>query len=60
VVTFCADVVGSGVAWRGSSVTFACLNVHSFILGLHGSCCFLLLWCDCTMYIGVRSCFELC
>ena len=45
VVIFCADFMGSGVAW--SAVPFACLVgcsfAHSPVLCLYGSCCFLLL-----------------
>ena len=45
VVIFCADFMGSGVTW--SAVSCACLIdcsfVHSPVLCLYGSCCFLLL-----------------
>ena len=52
VAIFCAHFVGRGVAWF--AVTCACSFVRLPILllyVLHGSCCFLLLYCGCTILV---------
>ena len=56
VAIFCADFVGSDVAWV--AVTFACLVVSSFVCSMFVRSVLFFAAAVWLYYIGVRSCLN--